>query len=180
VLSILAGAPAATVREALGGRARVVRVMPNTPALVGRGMTALAPGPETTADDRAFARAFFGAVGTVIEIDEARMDAFTAVAGSGPAYVFLLAEALAAAGAAAGLDAADALLAARETIAGAGVLLGGSAEEPAALRRRVTSPGGTTVAALAVFEDAGLREIVARAVLAARDRGAELARLAER
>lgn len=180
VISILAGARAATIAAAFGGRARVLRVMPNTPALVGRGMAALSASPTATPDDIAFTLALFEAVGTVIEIDESRMDAFTALAGSGPAYVFLLAEAMAAAGQAAGLEADDALLAARQTIAGAGLLLAQSAEHPSTLRERVTSPGGTTAAALAVFEDSGLRDITRRAIIAARDRGEELARLTER
>lgn len=178
VVSILAGARSATIRSAFGGRARVVRAMPNTPALIGRGMTALAPSAEATEGDTAFARSLFEAVGKVIEIEEAGMDAFTALAGSGPAYVFLLAEAMAAAGVAAGLDPGDALLAARETIAGAGLLLGQSDESPAVLRERVTSPAGTTATALAVFEEADFGGLVRTAVLAARDRGVELARLA--
>lgn len=178
VISILAGATSASIKSSMADKVDVIRVMPNTPALVGRGMSALCTSTDAPADDRAFARALFEAVGTVIDIDESQMDAFTALGGSGPAYVFLLAQAMAAAGERAGLSAEHALLTARETIAGAGLLLAASTESPEQLRACVTSKGGTTAAALDVMFDADLPEIIERAVLAARDRGKELARLA--
>lgn len=178
VISILAGATRSLVRAAFDGKAAVVRVMPNTPALVGRGMSALcAEGVD--AGDVALARRLFEAVGRVIEVREDQMDAFTAVGGSGPAYVFRLAEAMVRGAVEAGLDADDALLAVRETIAGAGLHLGDAEEGPDVLRARVTSKGGTTAAALEVFERGGLEDLVVRAIIAARDRGAELGRMAE-
>lgn len=178
VISILAGATCQRVSEAFGGRARVVRVMPNTPALVGRGMAAMCLGRGTTTQDSALARRLFEAVGRIIDVREDQMDAFTAVGGSGPAYVFRLAEAMVRGAIEAGLDPLDALLAVRETIAGAGLLLGDSPETPGDLRARVTSKGGTTAAALDVMNAAGLEDTVVRAILAARDRGAELSTLA--
>ncbi len=180
VISILAGATTRTIQAAFADRARVIRVMPNTPALVGRGMTAISPGIDTTEPDLAFTRTLFEAVGKVIEIDESQMDAFTALGGSGPAYVFLLAQAMADAGQRAGLNPADALLTARETIAGAGLLLAESDDLPETLKKRVTSKGGTTAAALAVLEQANFTDLMQAAILAARDRGAELARMAEK
>ncbi len=179
VISILAGATQATIRASFANKARIVRVMPNTPALVGRGMAAMCAADDVPAADRVFAKSLFEAVGTVIEIDESNMDAFTALGGSGPAYVFLLAEAMAAAGERAGLSPEHALLTARETVAGAGLLLASSTELPAELRSRVTSKGGTTAAGLAVMLEAGLPQIVAQGVIAARDRGQELARMAQ-
>jgi len=179
VISILAGATRRTIEAAFTDRVRVIRVMPNTPALVGRGMTAISPAANSTDDDLTFARSLFEAVGRVIKIDESQMDAFTAVGGSGPAYVFLLAQAMASAGEHAGLDPADALLTARETIAGAGLLLAESNDLPETLKHRVTSKGGTTAAALAVLEQANFTDLMQQAIFAARDRGAELARMAE-
>ncbi len=179
VISILAGATIEAIEKAFVGKARVVRVMPNTPALVGRGMTAISPAVGSTEDDLTFTRSLFQAVGKVIEIDQSQMDAFTALGGSGPAYVFLLAQAMAAAGQHAGLTPADALLTARETIAGAGLLLAESDDGPETLKHRVTSKGGTTAAALTVLEGANFTDLIEAAILAARDRGAQLARMAE-
>lgn len=178
VISILAGATAARVREAFAGRATVVRVMPNMPALVGRGMSAVCLGEGADPHDADLARALFHAVGKVIDLPESQMDVFTAVGGSGPAYVFRLAEAMVAGAIAAGLDPRDALLAVRETIAGAGLLLGDAAETPGELRARVTSKGGTTAAALEVLERGGLERLMVQAIAAARDRGAELSQMA--
>lgn len=172
VVSILAGVTARGVADALGEWARVVRVMPNTPASIGRGMTAIAAGAD--AEDIAVARRIFEAIGRVVEIDESLMDAFTALAGSGPAYVFLLCEAMRDAAIALGMSEADADLAARQTIAGAAGLLERSSESAGELRRRVTSPGGTTAAAIGAFQDGGFAELVLRAMRAARDRGHEL------
>ncbi len=175
VLSILAGAPCARVAAAMG-RGRVVRVMPNTPAQVGRGMTAIAPSPAARAEDVALTRTLFAAVGEVIVIDEGLMDAFTAVAGSGPAYVFYLAEAMRRAAVDLGFAPDVAATMVRQTVAGSGELLARSRDSFDALRAAVTSKGGTTEAACGVLDRADLFAIFQAALRAARDRGAELAR----
>lgn len=174
VVSILAGARSERVREALGGRCRVVRVMPNTPALVGMGISGICRGPGATDGDAALVKTLFRGVGEVIEIDESEMDAVTAVSGSGPAYLFLMAQAMREGAVDAGLapEIADRLV--RQTLRGSAELLARSEDTPETLRASVTSPGGTTAAAVAVLEGAGWRGVVSRAILAARDRGAEL------
>jgi pyrroline-5-carboxylate reductase len=155
----------------------VVRAMPNTPAAIGRGMTVAAPAASVSAAQRAFADALLRSTGEVEWIDdEALMDAVTAVSGSGPAYIFLLAEELARAGVAAGLPADLATKIARETVSGAGELLRQSDLDAAILRKNVTSPGGTTAAALDVLMGKdGLQELMTRAVAAATRRSKELA-----
>ncbi|MCC6676342.1 MAG: pyrroline-5-carboxylate reductase [Phycisphaerales bacterium] len=179
VISILAGVPSARVREVLGGSVRVVRAMPNLAARIGRGATALCAGAGAAPGDEELAGKLFADVsGLVVRIDEGLMDAFTAVAGSGPAYVFYLAEAMVSAAESLGFDNETAMRMVRETIAGAGALLAESADGPAELRAAVTSRGGTTAAALAVLDGAGVRVQLERAIAAARDRGAELAKLA--
>lgn len=175
VVSIMAGRTIAGIATACGGA--VVRAMPNMPASIGRGMTVAAAAANVTAAQRAIADALLAATGAVEWIaDEALMDAVTAVSGSGPAYVFLLAEELARAGVAAGLPEALSARIARETVAGAGELLHRLADDPSILRQNVTSPGGTTAAALDVLmgED-GLRQLMTRAVAAATRRSRELA-----
>lgn len=175
-LSIAAGKPISSIASALGPDAKVVRAMPNTPAAVGRGMTVMVASPSVDARGQAVADELMSAVGTTAWVrDERLMDAVTAVSGSGPAYVFLLIECLAKAGAAAGLDAALARTLATATVAGAGAYAEISGEDPAELRRKVTSPGGTTEAALRVLmaED-GLAQLVERAVFAAANRSREL------
>lgn len=173
VLSILAGTTTARLADALA--ARPVRLMPNTPAQVGRGITAICGGDGATEADLAAARRLFESVGRVIDLPEDLLDAFTAVAGSGPAYVFLLAEGLAAGAEAAGFDRQTALRLVRATISGAAALMEAEPEtEPAELRARVTSKGGTTAAAVGVLEDRAVRDALRDAVLAARDRGREL------
>jgi pyrroline-5-carboxylate reductase len=179
-VSIAAGITSAQVARWLGDetgdRQPVVRTMPNTPALLGAGVTGLYANPAVDADGRARAQSLLEAAGTTVWIgEEALMDAVTAVSGSGPAYVFLLAEAMQAAGEAEGLPPAAARTLALQTIFGAARMLTEGDEPAAELRRRVTSPGGTTQAAIEVFETGGLRALVARAVHAARVRGAELA-----
>lgn len=174
VVTMLAGTPSAKVRTHLP-TARVVRVMPNTPARIGRSTTALALGAGARRGDETEADALFSLIGTVIRIDESLMDAFTAIAGSGPAYLFYLAEALASAGVRVGFDGATSLRIVRSMLAGSALLLEQADEHPADLRRAVTSKGGTTAAAVAVLDESGVMEIVARAVTAARDRGRELA-----
>lgn len=178
VLSIAAGRSIAGIAAAFPAGTAVVRAMPNTPAAIGRGITAAIANAETKAAQRDLADALLSAVGEVVWLDnEADMDAVTAVSGSGPAYVFLLAECLAEAGRAAGLDAAVAAALARATVAGAGALLERSDEEPDQLRRNVTSPGGTTAAALSVLmaKPGGMAELLEAAVKAATARSRELA-----
>ncbi|MBP7003207.1 pyrroline-5-carboxylate reductase [Amaricoccus sp.] len=176
-LSIAAGTPIRAFEAALGPGTPVVRAMPNTPAAIGRGITALVG--NAAADEAAMdaAQALMAAVGETARLDsEAQMDAVTAVSGSGPAYVFLLIEALAAAGEAEGLDRDLALRLARATIAGAGRLAESADEDPARLRVNVTSPGGTTAAALEVLMDPheGLPALLSRAVAAAAERSRAL------
>jgi pyrroline-5-carboxylate reductase len=176
-LSIMAGRTIAGMRALLGESAAVVRAMPNTPAAVRQGITVACPGPGVTEAQRALCTDLLAAIGEVAWVeDEALMDPVTAVSGSGPAYVFLLAEAMEAAGIAEGLPAGLARRLARRTVAGSGALLAASAEDASQLRRNVTSPGGTTAAALAVLmaED-GLPGLMRRAVAEASRRSRELA-----
>ncbi|TVR97027.1 MAG: pyrroline-5-carboxylate reductase [Rhodospirillales bacterium] len=178
VLSIAAGRTVASFRRVLGDQAQVVRAMPNTPASVHRGISVACAGPAVTAAQRALCTGLLEAVGGVIWIeDESLMDAVTAVSGSGPAYVFLLTEALAAAGIEAGLPEAMAGRLARETVIGAASLLSATDASPDVLRQGVTSPGGTTEAALGVLmaEPGGLRALLVAAVRAAAERSRTLA-----
>jgi pyrroline-5-carboxylate reductase len=175
VLSIMAGMTIAKIADGCGGA--VVRSMPNTPAAIGRAMTVAAAAASVSAGQRAFADALLSAIGAVDWVDdEALMDAVTAVSGSGPAYIFLLAEELARAGVAAGLPAELATRIARETVSGAGELLHRSDLDAATLRKNVTSPGGTTAAALDVLmgQD-GMQQLMTRAIAAATKRSKELA-----
>jgi pyrroline-5-carboxylate reductase len=176
VVSIMAGRTLAFLSGALPG-APLVRAMPNTPAAIGRGITVAVANAAVTQPQRALVDALLSAVGTVEWIaDEALMDAVTALSGSGPAYVFLLAECMAQAGAAAGLPGALAATLARATVAGAGELLHRSPLDAATLRQNVTSPGGTTAAALEVLMAAdGLAPLMTKAIAAATRRSRELA-----
>jgi pyrroline-5-carboxylate reductase len=176
VVSIMAGMTIARIGDGCGGA--VVRAMPNTPAAIGRGMTVAAPSKNVTGDQRAFADALLRATGAVEWVDdEALMDAVTAVSGSGPAYIFLLAETLARAGIDAGLPAELAVKIARETVAGSGELLHQSDLDAATLRKNVTSPGGTTAAALDVLMGPnGMQELMTRAIAAATKRSKDLAK----
>lgn len=176
VLSIMAGVPIATLSQACGGK--VVRAMPNTPAAIGRGITVAVAETGVGQQQREIADALLRATGSVEWIDdEALMDAVTAVSGSGPAYVFLLAEELARAGVAAGLSPELATRLARETVAGSGELLHRSELTSETLRKNVTSPGGTTAAALDVLMGSGgFQPLLARAVAAAAKRSRELAK----
>lgn len=176
-ISIAAGTSLATLAAALGAGTPIVRVMPNTPAAVGRGISALIGNPRASAAHLALARDLMAAVGETVMLDnEGQMDAVTAVSGSGPAYVFHLIEALAAAGVAQGLPEDMAMHLARATVTGAGELAHRAPESAAQLRINVTSPGGTTAAALAHLMDpqTGLPPLMARAVAAATQRGKEL------
>lgn len=176
VVSIMAGKPIAALSEQLGGH--IVRAMPNTPAAIGRGITVAVAASNVTAAQRSIADALLRATGGVEWVgDEALIDAVTAVSGSGPAYVFLLAEELARAGVEAGLPEELAMTLARATVAGSGELLHRSDLDAATLRKNVTSPGGTTAAALEVLmANDGFRPLLTRAVAAATKRSKELAK----
>lgn len=181
IVSIMAGVTIARISAALGCP-KVARAMPNTPGAIGMGATGFALSDACGDAEAATTAALLEPLGLVVgPLKEDQMDAVTAVSGSGPAYVFLLVESLAAAGRAVGLDEKDANALARETIIGAGALLGEFAEPPSELRRQVTSPGGTTAAALEVLMAAGgMPDLMRKAVEAAARRGAELAKEAEK
>ena len=177
MVSIAAGTSIATFEEVFGAQTPIVRTMPNTPAMVGRGITGICANAHAGAEGLALARALMSAVGQVVELDgEHQIDAVTAVSGSGPAYVFHLIEAMAAGGVAQGLSPEVAMQLARATVCGAGELAHRSPDSAAQLRINVTSPGGTTAAALAVLMDPskGLPPLMEQAVKAAADRGREL------
>jgi pyrroline-5-carboxylate reductase len=174
VISVAAGIPLSLIREGLGRDLPLVRVMPNTPALVGRGMSALAPGERATGEHLAAARALFEAVGETLVVEESMMNAVTAVSGSGPGYLFRIMEALVEAGEDVGFERDEAVRLVVQTVLGAAHLAAASDRSLAELREMVTSPGGTTAAGLAVLDEARLGEILTGAVRAARDRAVEL------
>ena len=177
-VSVAAGTPIRAYEEILGAASPVIRAMPNTPAAVNRGITALIGNARVGEAQLALAEALLSAVGQTVRLEnEGQMDAVTAVSGSGPAYVFHLIETLAAAGAAEGLPADLAMKLAKATVGGAGQLAETAEEDPAQLRVNVTSPGGTTAAALNVLmdEETGFPALLKRAVKAAADRSRELA-----
>lgn len=176
VISILAGTPSGKIRTVLGSHLHVVRVMPNTPAQVGRGISAICLGSGAESGDESLAARLLESVGRVIWIDESMMDAYTGLAGSGPAYLFYLAEAMIAAGEELGFAEDQATEIARQTICGSAALLDGSALPPAELRAAVTSKKGTTAAAIEVLEEAEVGRSIIDAIRAARDRGEELAK----
>ena len=175
VISILAGTRSDRVERAMGESARVVRVMPNTPAAVGMGMSAVSGSGSSTEQDVELAERLMGAVGDVVRIDEGLMDAFTAVAGSGPAYVFYVAEAMTKAAVDLGFDAGMARRIVEQTVVGAAGLLAESDDDAGELRAKVTSKNGTTHAATATLDGLGVMEAFGKALTAARDRGGELA-----
>jgi pyrroline-5-carboxylate reductase len=179
VLSLAAGVPTQLFEAALGA-VPVVRAMPNTPAQIARAITAIAPGAHAGPEALARAHVVLGAVGRTIDLDESLLDAVTAVSGTGPAYVFILAEALVEAAIREGLPWHAAELLVSQTIQGAGMLLAGSDLSPARLRAQVTSPGGTTAAAIHVLEERGFRALVEDAVRAAAQRSRELGERAGR
>jgi len=173
LLSVLAGVPLAKLQGVFPGRP-LVRAMPNTPATVGAGMTAIAPSADATPEQVERARAIFAAVGQVVEVPETLLDAVTGLSGSGPAYVALLVEALADGGVAAGLPRAIAQQLAVQTVLGTAQLLQATGWHPAQLKDRVTSPGGTTIAGVAALEAGGFRSAAIAAVQAAAARSREL------
>ena len=169
LISVAAGIPSSAIARWFGGTAPVVRSMPNRPALLGAGISGLFAGPDVCPSEQNRAERILQAVGATVWVaDETQLDAVTAVSGSGPAYVFLLIEMMEAAGIAEGLDHAAARTLAIETVYGAGLMARGSSDAPATLREQVTSKGGTTEAALAVLRAAGVRQIFASAIHAAR------------
>ncbi|MBV8882399.1 MAG: pyrroline-5-carboxylate reductase [Chroococcidiopsidaceae cyanobacterium CP_BM_RX_35] len=175
VISIMAGVPLNYLETAFP-HLPIIRAMPNTPATVGAGMTAIALGQHTDATHETIARQLFAAVGEVVEIPETLMDAVTGLSGSGPAYVALMVEALADGGVAVGLPRAIAMQLALQTVQGTAQLLQETGMHPAELKDRVTSPGGTTIAGIAALEQAGFRSALIAAVRAAKERAEELGR----
>lgn len=175
VVSLAAGVTIATFEGILGAGIPVLRSMPNTPAVVGKAVTGLAPGSTADAAAVAVARRLFETCGAVVEVPEAQIDPLSTISGSGPAYVFLLIEELTRAAIGKGFAEPEARLMAEQTFIGAAALLDATGEDPAELRRRVTSPKGTTERAIAVLQEAHLDEVFARATDAALDRARELA-----
>lgn len=179
VISIAAGISTRFIERALPAGARVVRTMPNTPALIGAGATAIARGSHATDADLALAETLFRSVGIAVRVPEEQIDAVTGLSGSGPAYVFAMIEALRDAGAAEGLPEETSLRLATQTVLGAARLLIEEGESPEVLRQRVTSPGGTTRAGLDALEAAGFADALRGAVRAATRRSVELGKIAE-
>jgi pyrroline-5-carboxylate reductase len=176
VLSIAAGVPTTAIAAWTSPEQPIVRAMPNTPALLGAGVTALFAGPSVHDEGRALAERILGAAGRTLWVDEeAKLDAVTAVSGSGPAYFFYLMEAMIESGIDLGLDAETATVLTLETAYGAALMARERTDPPETLRTNVTSPGGTTAAALAVLEGEGARAIIKRALVRARARSMELA-----
>src|SRR5690606_30816201 len=174
LISLCAGTTTAAIEQLLGTTARVVRAMPNTPALVGEGATAVAPGSSATDADMTYAQHLFASAGTCVRVPEAYMDAVTGLSGSGPAFVMLVIEAMADGGVRAGLPRNIALQLATQTVLGAAKLVRETGEHPGVLKDRVTSPAGTTIEGVSVLERGGLRGVVADAVVAAARRATEL------
>ncbi|MEU4016891.1 pyrroline-5-carboxylate reductase [Microbacterium sp. NPDC028030] len=175
VVSVAAGVTLQTFAEVLGADARVIRSMPNTPSTVRKGVTGLAAGAAVSDDDLALVRSLFETVGAVVEVPESQIDALSTISGSGPAYVYLLIEEFTKAAVGMGFADADARLMVEQTFIGATALLDASGEDPAELRRRVTSPKGTTERAVAVLQDAHLERTFGDAAAAALARAKELA-----
>lgn len=178
VISIMAGTPLAAV-EAVTGKSPVIRVMPNTPAMVGAGISAFAPGSYAQEDHQQIAAAIFEAVGEVVQVQESLMDAVTALSGSGPAYVAIAIEALADAGVSVGLPRGVALQLALQTVRGTAELLHCGQMHPALLKDKVTSPGGTTIAGIRALEQHGFRSAIIEAVQCAYRQSQTLGRLSD-
>ncbi|KRF08240.1 pyrroline-5-carboxylate reductase [Arthrobacter sp. Soil782] len=176
VISVAAAISLAMLEAALPEGQPVIRSMPNTPSSLGRGVLSISAGTSATPELMEQARTVLGAAGTVVEIPEEQVDALSAVSGSGPAYAFYLAEAMAAAGVKLGLDEELAKLLATETVAGAGFMLAEEGADATALRTAVTSPNGTTERAIATFDEQGLPDIVAAGARAAAERAAAITR----
>ncbi len=173
VISIMAGVRSSAIEAAAGGPTRVIRVMPNTPLMAGQGMSGVAVCGAAMPGDAALCEAVLGSCGRVAAVDEADLDAVTAVSGSGPAYVFLLAEAMMAAAAEVGLAGQERLFV-QQTLIGAAAMLSDDGDTAAQLREKVTSPGGTTHAAVETLRRGGFEKLLGEAITAARDRSVEL------
>lgn len=178
VVSLAAGIRLDTLEASLPSGVAAVRAMPNTPALVDRGITAITPGSTCTPVQADYVESLLSAVGPVVRVPESLQDAVTATSGSGPAYVFLLVESMIAAARELGLDDETARALVVQTVLGAATMAAQPGADAATLRQQVTSPNGTTAAALAAFEAGGFRDLVLRAMTAARDRGEQLGRVA--
>ncbi|MEA4870502.1 MAG: pyrroline-5-carboxylate reductase [Christensenella sp.] len=176
VVSIAAGWGGERLKHALPSTARILRVMPNTPAMIGQGMIVFESGDSLTEIEREFAKALFGSVGDVISLEPKLMDAVTAVSGSGPAYVYLFIEALADGGVKAGLPRPIALKLAAQTVKGAAMMVSETGVHPGELKDRVCSPGGTTIEAVAVLEQKGLRGAIIAAVDACREKSERMSK----
>ena len=174
VISIAAGVPIAAIERKVGHGMRIIRTMPNTPALVGAGATALVAGEHATQEDLRQARSLFDAIGKTVVVDEPLLDAVTGLSGSGPAYIFLIIEALSDAGVKVGLPRVTALELAAQTVLGSAKLLIETGDHPGRLKDQVTSPGGTAIAGLHTLEAGGLRTTLMDAVEAATNRSREL------
>lgn len=174
VVSVAAGISTAYLADRLPAATRVVRVMPNTPATIGRGIAALSAGATAGEQDLDLVAELLAGTGATVRVPESQQDVVTAVSGSGPAYVFYLLEAMRDAGVAGGLEPELALTLARHTVAGAAELALSSDDDPAVLRERVTSPGGTTLAAITELDNRGVRDAVGQAIRKAWERAAEL------
>lgn len=175
VISIMAGIPASKIEANLAPGCRIIRAMPNTPALIGAGATAVSAGRKASADDLDLARQIFALIGTAVSVEEKLMDAVTGLSGSGPAYVFTFIEALADAGVKNGLPRDVASQLAAQTVFGAAKMVVDTGEHPTLLKEKVTSPGGTTIAALHALENGSFRGVVMNAVEAACVKSKELA-----
>ena len=181
LISVAAGVTSSSIERWMGGHPALIRVMPNTPALIGAGISALYANNNVSSDHRALAEKIVTAVGKTVWIqEESLMDAVTAVSGSGPAYFFYVMQAIHDAAVREGLDAQTARLLSLETALGAARLAIESTEDPGSLQKQVTSPGGTTEAAMRVLNDSGVGDALQQAVSAARARGSELAKLLDR
>jgi len=174
ILSIAAGVTVQTIERHIFNHARVIRAMPNTPALIGKGAAAYTLGSAATEEDAKIARRLLGAVGSVVQVKESLMDTVTGLSGSGPAYVYLLIEALADGGVRNGLPRDQALQLATQTVLGAAAMVQSTGLHPAVLKDMVASPGGTTIAGLAALEAKGFRSACIDAVTAATERSKEL------
>jgi pyrroline-5-carboxylate reductase len=174
VISVAAAVSIAQLEAALPAGQPVIRTMPNTPAKLGRGVVSVSPGTNCSPEQLQLAKDILRGAGTVVEVPEEQVDALGAISGSGPAYAFYLAEAMAAAGVRLGLDPELSLLLAKETVAGAGLMLAEPGANPTQLRKAVTSPNGTTERAIATFDERGLPSIIAEGARAAADRSAEI------
>lgn len=174
IVSFAAGIKIKSIEEKLGKGSRVIRVMPNTPMVMGRGMSVISPGSAATSEDQKWVSGFLSKAGKVIVVDESVQDAVTATSGSGPAYYFAFTEAVVGAARRLGIAQEDAVTLASQTLIGAALMVEKSGKELKTLRENVTSPNGTTAAALKSFADSGLEEIVFKAMKAAHDRSIEL------